>query len=94
MSGRRTGGTDDAEDPSQFAIPGGPAYSPPIAAIGAGLWALAIVSVGTVALFIDPGAVAISGPATVTRVLYSFVGVAAFVVLFPLFAHRRLRPAE
>jgi len=93
MSRRQTRATDDGDDSTAFRIPDAPAYRPPVALVGAALWALALASVAAVAPFVGPAVadgIPIGSAATVAR---AFVGVAAFAVLFPLFAHLRLRAA-
>ena len=93
MSGWQTRDTDDGDDSTAFRIPGAPAYRPPVALVGAALWALALASVAAVAPFVEPaaGGIRVGSAATVAR---AFAGVAAFAVLFPLFAHLRLRVAR
>lgn len=93
MSGRRTRDADGGDDSTAFRIPGAPAYRPPVALVGAALWALALASMAAVAPFVESaaaGKIRVGSAATVAR---AFAGVAAFAVLFPLFAHLRLRVA-
>ena len=93
MSERQTRDADGGDGPTGFRIPDAPAYRPPVALVGVALWALALASIAAVAPFAVSavaGEARVGSAATVAR---AFAGAAAFAVLFPLFAHLRLRVA-